>query len=165
MRSAQRFADRVGVALALALVAVAASCRHEERAVRVTPERAGLAFTRYASADKPSGSPRPMVPMPVASLPGRLARSCRPTAGGSPTWFLPTIRIRPRARSFVASLVRSRVGRGRSGTSGRLAARDLPLRGRTRWSFSTSAPVRGHANARPSRGRVQLRVRWQRDCL
>jgi hypothetical protein len=55
MRIGQRFADGVGVALALAVVAVAASCRHDEDgAVRVTRERAGLAFTRYATADKPS---------------------------------------------------------------------------------------------------------------
>jgi hypothetical protein len=45
----------LGIAVALALVAVAASCRHaQERAARVTPERAGLAFTRYTSANKPS---------------------------------------------------------------------------------------------------------------
>jgi len=57
MRTAHRahFADSIGVALAVALVAVVASCRHEdERAARVAPERAGLVFTRYASADKPS---------------------------------------------------------------------------------------------------------------
>jgi hypothetical protein len=37
------------------LVAVAASCRHDERsAARATPERAGLAFTRYGSAEEPS---------------------------------------------------------------------------------------------------------------
>jgi hypothetical protein len=47
-----RFGDSVRVALVLALVAVAASCRHnEQRAARATPERAGLAFTRYASAN------------------------------------------------------------------------------------------------------------------
>jgi hypothetical protein len=46
--------DIVGVALAVGLVAVASSCRHEDRVARVTPERAGLTFTRYASADKPS---------------------------------------------------------------------------------------------------------------
>jgi hypothetical protein len=50
-----RFADSVGVAFILALVALAASCRHnEQRAARATPERAGLAFTRYASANEPS---------------------------------------------------------------------------------------------------------------
>jgi hypothetical protein len=57
MRTAHRahFADSIGVALAVTLVAVVASCRHEDqRAARVAPERAGLVFTRYASADKPS---------------------------------------------------------------------------------------------------------------
>jgi hypothetical protein len=43
------------MALAIALVAVTASCRHdEERAAGVMLERAGLAFTRYASAEQPS---------------------------------------------------------------------------------------------------------------
>jgi hypothetical protein len=54
MRNARgaRFADSVGVALAVAVVAVAASCRHDEdRVARGTPERAGLTFTRYASAE------------------------------------------------------------------------------------------------------------------
>ena len=50
-----RFGDAAGIVLAVALIALAASCRHEEqRAARVTPERAGLAFTRYASAEEPS---------------------------------------------------------------------------------------------------------------
>jgi hypothetical protein len=39
----------------IVLVSVAASCRHEEeRAARATPDRAGLTFTRYTSASKPS---------------------------------------------------------------------------------------------------------------
>lgn len=43
------------IIVTVVFVAVAASCRHEEqRATRAAPERAGLAFTRYASADKPS---------------------------------------------------------------------------------------------------------------
>ncbi len=50
-----RRADSVGVALAVALAVVGASCRDEEqRTARVTPERAGLAFTRYAGATRPS---------------------------------------------------------------------------------------------------------------
>jgi Tol biopolymer transport system component len=43
------------VGIAVVLVAVSASCRDEqERAARVTPGRACLTFTRYASAEKPS---------------------------------------------------------------------------------------------------------------
>jgi Tol biopolymer transport system component len=50
-----RFGNAGGVVLAVVLVAVAASCRHDEqRGARVAPDRAGLAFTRYASAEKPS---------------------------------------------------------------------------------------------------------------
>jgi hypothetical protein len=45
----------LGFALTLALVVVAASCRHEEeRAGSVALERAGLAFTRYTSAEQSS---------------------------------------------------------------------------------------------------------------
>jgi Tol biopolymer transport system component len=50
-----RFGDTAGIALAVALIAVAASCRHEEqRAAGVPNDRAGLAFTRYATPDRPS---------------------------------------------------------------------------------------------------------------
>jgi hypothetical protein len=56
VRKTPRFADSVGLALAVALVTVVASCRDDrDRIARGTaPERAGLAFTRYARADKPS---------------------------------------------------------------------------------------------------------------
>ena len=50
-----RFADIVGVALAVGLLAVAVSSRHGgDRVARGTSERVGLTFTRYTSTDEPS---------------------------------------------------------------------------------------------------------------